>query len=256
MAFATVTTTVMRPDDTPHPGAILSFSIAKGSYTVDAQYPKSGIHYTANQLGQIVAILWVDGTGLVDTHWWVCYQNGEKKRFSIPAGTTSATLESLFIGSTPLPPIGDPSERNLAALLQLHNNDPGAHGGLGGGGGVVRFSPVASSNISALRVLTVDINGQAIYADAANITHANKVLGISKQSIIQGQSVPIYDNEVVTDNAWTWTPDLPIFLGLNGVMTQTPPSLPTSLFSLRIGVALSPTIAEIEVQEPLILTSE
>jgi hypothetical protein len=42
----------------------------------------------------------------------------------------------------------------------------------------------------------------------------------------------------MTELSWTWTPGEPIFLGNNGMLTQTPPS---SGFAIELGTAISAT---------------
>jgi hypothetical protein len=50
------------------------------------------------------------------------------------------------------------------------------------------------------------------------------------------------------DLGWTWTPGLDIWLGDNGLMTQTFPVV--AAFSQRLGFALSATRIWVDLSEP------
>ena len=137
--FCAVTTTVRYPDDTRRPGAVLYFTIHPGSYTIDSQYPRGSIRAVADTAGNISVNLWIDSTGAVPTDWWVRYESGEVRKFSIPPGTVTDTLEHLL----GLPNIQVPSSSSIqseiatqvAAAIAAHNANTLAHPGLAGGGG-------------------------------------------------------------------------------------------------------------------------
>lgn len=127
--FCVVTTTIKDPSDRPVPGAVVYFTIDRGTYTEDAQYPRASVRVVADGAGRISADLWVDSTGLVTTNWVVRFESGGNWRFSIPPGIPTATLEYL-LGLVATPP-----DQSIAAAIAIHNADPFAHPGLGGGGG-------------------------------------------------------------------------------------------------------------------------
>lgn len=156
--FCVVTSVIKDPSDRPIPGAIVYFALDKGSYTIDAQYPSGTIRIEANAQGEISADLWIDSTGLVPTNWVVRLPSGGNWRFSIPANTTTATLESLLrLGMAP------PLPGAIDAAIAIHNADPLAHPGLGGGGGGGGLIPIATATD------TVAASGGLYVATSASI---------------------------------------------------------------------------------------
>jgi hypothetical protein len=65
-----------------------------------------------------------------------------------------------------------------------------------------------------------------------------KLLGISVQSSLLNGTVSIKTSGVVTDASFLFTPDLPIYVGSGGELTQT---VPLGGYLRKLGVALSPT---------------
>lgn len=65
----------------------------------------------------------------------------------------------------------------------------------------------------------------------------SKYAGVTKTSVVLGSTVKVTQSGLMTDAGWTWTPNVPIFVGANGVLTQTAPALPIR----RIGYAVSAT---------------
>lgn len=79
----------------------------------------------------------------------------------------------------------------------------------------------AATNISALRAITTDANGKAVYAEPATLASA-MVIGVSKTSAVVDDNLLIQTSGTMNDNAWNWTKGL-IFLGADGTLTQSPP---------------------------------
>lgn len=107
----------------------------------------------------------------------------------------------------------------------------------------------ASAPLSALRVVTIS-NGELVYADSSNVSHAYSVLGLLLQSTSTGQQVRALTDGPVMDAAWAWSPLLPVWLGNAGYLTQT---APTSGFQLQVATAVTPISLDFEIQEPIIL---
>lgn len=81
---------------------------------------------------------------------------------------------------------------------------------------------VASTSLSALRCITTDSSGLAKYATPDSFANA-VVIGISTTSASTGQNITIKTSGQITDASWNWTKGA-IYLGANGVLTQTAPS--------------------------------
>src|SRR5512147_1508007 len=67
--------------------------------------------------------------------------------------------------------------------------------------------------ISALRLISVDANGKAIYADNSSM---NPVLGLSISAGNTNEIIEIMPDGIYTDPAWSWTANTPLFLIANG----------------------------------------
>lgn len=96
---------------------------------------------------------------------------------------------------------------------------------------------IAGQNLSALRVVTMDAGGQAIYASNTTLANAT-VLGVTTTSATAGTSVTIATSGLITDGNWTWTKG-PVFLGTNGAITQVAPTGGAVL--VHVGRALNAT---------------
>lgn len=81
---------------------------------------------------------------------------------------------------------------------------------------------VASTSLSALRCITTDGSGQAKYATPDTLANA-VVIGISTTAANTGENITVKTSGQLTDASWSWTKGT-IYLGANGVLTQTAPS--------------------------------
>lgn len=96
----------------------------------------------------------------------------------------------------------------------------GQKGDPGDSGNSAPVLPVAQ-NISALRILS-NLNGQYDYANPLDPIAAWAIVGISLQSINSGGLLAPVNNRVVTDQSWNWVRGSPVFLGIDGTLTQIP----------------------------------
>jgi len=58
-----------------------------------------------------------------------------------------------------------------------------------------------------------------------------------------GQSATVLAYGLLTESSWAWTPNVPLFLGADGLLTQTPPVAPGALFLAQVGTATGATAA-------------
>lgn len=113
------------------------------------------------------------------------------------------------------------------ALVKLSN-------GVVGGGRMVRY---------------VDATHVGI-ASADTIAHLASIAGVSLTAASAAeQDVNFARLGEVVDSGWAWTPGLPVYLGLNGVLTQT--HSPAWAFVLIVGVALSATRLIVDFRAPI-----
>lgn len=94
------------------------------------------------------------------------------------------------------------------------------------------------------------LGGLAVYADHATVADANLVLGITRGAVAAGALAQIQTGGLMTESSWSWAPDLPVFVGPVGTLTQT---APTAGFNLIVGIATSPTQIFIGAKTPIVL---
>lgn len=68
------------------------------------------------------------------------------------------------------------------------------------------------------------VDGQADYASADNLATALACFGITIGAVASGAKARVQIAGRIVEGSWNWTPNEPIYLGLNGLLTQTPPT--------------------------------
>lgn len=112
----------------------------------------------------------------------------------------------------------------------------------------------AAVPLSGHRMVTLDSNGLLIYASAETLAHANRVIGMTMGAVSAGVAPSVIKSGEITEPTWNWDTSLPLYLGANGLLTQTPPVGPTTKFSNVIGFPISPITVFIGIQPSIILT--
>lgn len=114
-------------------------------------------------------------------------------------------------------------------------------------GGVVPLtadvSLTAGTNLSAIRAVTSNGSGQAVYASNDTLANA-QVIGITETAASSGAAVAIRTSGLMTDASWNWTKGT-IYLGTNGQLTQTTPS--SGAFIVHVAKALTTTTIQIDI---------
>ena len=124
---------------------------------------------------------------------------------------------------------------------------PGPPGPIGPSGGSA-LSVTAGQDIGGHRLVLLNAQGDAIYADARQLSHAEVVVGLTVFAAVQGQSIDIVRAGIVEEPSWSWVADQPVYLGLDGVPTQTLP--PGALFGLVVGFPIAPTKLFMSIKPP------
>jgi len=105
-----------------------------------------------------------------------------------------------------------------------------------------RFPWPTGIQVSAYRVLTVNPLGLAVYFDPESPDYS-AVLGLSVTAANQDSDVIVMRGGQLTDSAWAWTPNQPIWAGASGTLTQVPPN---AGWLVQVGNALNPTVLQLE----------
>lgn len=120
----------------------------------------------------------------------------------------------------------------------------------GDSSGVPVMQVQADIAIGGHRAVVLNSIGKAIYADNTIAAHANGIIGISIESASAGGFFRAQFAGLMQEPSWSWTPNLPVFLSTNGLLTQAPPVSP-AVFSHVLGVAVSGTSIAINLKDPI-----
>ena len=112
------------------------------------------------------------------------------------------------------------------------------------------YTRIASGSIGGQRFVVTNGDGTVSYASNLNDSQINKVFGITLNAANDGENVNVLTFGLTEFNGWSWNTALPIFLGDNGLPTQT---VPLSGFSLIVGFAETPTNIFVDLREPIYL---
>lgn len=111
------------------------------------------------------------------------------------------------------------------------------------------ISYTALTDVGSHRVMRISIGG-VTYAFSNDIEQANLVLGITQTSGTAGAKVNVQTSGELTEPGWNWIPGLPVFCGLNGLITQDVPSIG---FALIVGQVSTPQTIIVTIKQPIIV---
>jgi hypothetical protein len=114
-------------------------------------------------------------------------------------------------------------------------------------GGQARSYPVAVP-ISGHRGVRLS-NGNLLTVSPDEPTHADTCFGITTGGGAAGSYVEVRSGGVMDEPSWNWSPG-PIFLGLDGVLTQAPKR---AAFEQRVGFAAGPTAMLVAIEPAILL---
>lgn len=112
----------------------------------------------------------------------------------------------------------------------------------------------ATLDMSGNRMVVLDLSGSrsVLYADNTVASHALRVFGMTKTAAMMGDDVEIVRNIEIYEPSWSWIDGAPIYLGVEGLLTQAVPQAP-ALFSLCVGFATASNRMLIQVGSPIFL---
>lgn len=88
------------------------------------------------------------------------------------------------------------------------------------------------------------------YADKQDESHCDRVVGITTNAAAQNGICIIAQKGDITHSSWNWQVNEPVFVGSNGLLTQTPPS---TGFHQQFAVALTATTLYIDIHPAILL---
>lgn len=111
------------------------------------------------------------------------------------------------------------------------------------------FAP-AGESLGGHRVVISNL-GSLYYASATNVTHRNKVVGLTTSAVSSGQTAIYLKDGLITEPSWTWNTSLPVYLADNGLLTQSP--INTTGFMMIVGTPASTTSLYVSLKTPILL---
>lgn len=111
---------------------------------------------------------------------------------------------------------------------------------------------IAGSSLGGHRMVYQQGDGKVAYATNLDADTAESVLGITRGAVSVGDVVSIaLDGQEITEPSWTWIPSTPLFIGSNGLLTQTPPNPSSVAFVMVVGYAATPTTVRVRIEPPI-----
>ena len=144
---------------------------------------------------------------------------------------------------------------SVSELAVLTMGQQGPAGPAGPSGGTGYTYPASTGSISGHRVVTFDAQHRVKYASNDTVAHANQIVGVTKNAAMENDQVEVVRSGEITEPSWNFTPNLPVYLGHNGYLTQTPPSPADAVFSVVIGFPITSTTLFVSIGNPIILTA-
>lgn len=112
-------------------------------------------------------------------------------------------------------------------------------------------------NISEHTAATSLGGKRAVYSSADGLRYASSadstgelVIGFTTAAFLNGETAFVKTSGEIQEPSWNWDIDEPIWLGLSGLPTQSPPN--TGVL-VQLGIATKSDIIQINIQRPVFL---
>jgi hypothetical protein len=236
-----ITGKIYRTNDEPWRNITATFKRCSGSFTSNIIYPPDSTTCEIDESGNLINCkLWVNESGDKISNY-----EGKvgtyRFQFSIPVGDGSPIdIGTLIAGSLPVEAypqsIIDYVDDVIAAVVAGESKS------------LYSYNFIATQSLSALRIIDLT---NLTYASSDNLSQAFVSLGFVNQAVSIGGTFKTITQGLVSDSSWNWQLDKPIFLGINGFLTQTYPN--NSLFCKIVASVISTQKIFINFGEPIIL---
>lgn len=110
----------------------------------------------------------------------------------------------------------------------------------------------AGADLGGHRAVYLDSSELLQYATNADPALGERVLGITSGAIANGATGVVLRTGEITEPSWNWTLGLPIFLGVNGQLTQTRPTTSGS-FVLQVAFPIAPTKVFVDIKQAIFI---
>lgn len=143
------------------------------------------------------------------------------------------------------------AEEQLHIVAVGQQGPQGPQGSIGPAGGMV-LTVTAGAALSGHRIVYLDANQKAQYASNQTASHALIALGLTLGAAALDDPVDVQRSGEVTEPTWGWSLEQPVYLGDNGLLSQTPPTSP-ALFQRIVGFPTAATKLFLALREPIFL---
>jgi hypothetical protein len=145
------------------------------------------------------------------------------------------------------------AETTEVSVVAVGQQGPaGSRGPVGPSGGSA-LTVTAGAALGGHRVVYLDAFEKAQYASNQTASHALVMLGMTLGAAVLDDPVDVQRSGEVTEPTWDWILEQPVYLGDNGLLTQTPPNSP-ALFQRIVGFPITATTLFLALREPVFIT--
>ena len=113
-------------------------------------------------------------------------------------------------------------------------------------------SRIASGAIGGHRLVRCTSATHVGYASNDDADHGDDTLGMTAEAAIDGAAIRVLKSGGLSLAGWAWTPGDPVYLGTNGLPTQTLPEAPAKFIQI-IGYAEAADTVQLQLQPPIYL---
>lgn len=128
----------------------------------------------------------------------------------------------------------------------------GPSGAPGAGGADAILTATTAQAISGHFVVTINDSGLMDYASANDSADVNRPLALTEGAWASDMVATAVMFGVVMEGSWSWTPGVPIWLGDNGLPTQTLPG--DAVFQREVAEVINATTIFISPRPPIALS--
>lgn len=138
---------------------------------------------------------------------------------------------------------------DLTPLARGPKGDAGAKGDPGSSSTL--YLGVAAYALSGHRFVTNNAEGLIEYASCLDGAISHSVIGMTTGSSASGAQAIVQQAGLITEPSWRWIPNAPVYLGVDGLLTQVSPA--SGIFSLIVAFAVTATQIYIRIRDPIYL---
>lgn len=112
----------------------------------------------------------------------------------------------------------------------------------------IEFTRIAATAVSGHRVVSPLADGTIAYI--SNNGQPTSIAWVTTHAALAGEPVSLIVLGAVSEPSWSWTPGEIVWLGMDGMLTQTTPV--SGRYLLRVGYAESPTTLFVNPGTPIV----